>query len=141
MFKFFALCLALGGWAPLASAQHDISPQGARAMVERGEAILLDVREAEEVRDGMAEGAFWLPMSVINEQGPEYHRFIANLDRGKAVIVYCASGRRAGKFVEHLRDLGFDAFNMGGFDDWVNAGLPAVRPAPVSAISWPVLTF
>lgn len=47
----------------------------------------------------------------------------ANFSKGKAVIVYCASGGRSALFGQALKDLGYDqVYNLGGFGDWADSG-------------------
>lgn len=127
--KFILLfLLACGSFSTPAFSETFFNPITAAAMVERGEAILLDVREADEISTGMAEGAVWLPTSKIDANDPEALEFIASLDKNRTVIVYCGSGRRAAKFIIKLAEYGIKAENMGGFSNWVNANLPVVIP-------------
>lgn len=104
------------------------NPRTAHAMVEKREAVLVDVREEEEIASGMAQGAYWLPTSKIKANAPELHEFIDGLSSEKTVIVYCGSGRRAAYFVEWLLERDYKAENMGGFGEWIEAGLPTMYP-------------
>jgi rhodanese-related sulfurtransferase len=112
-----------------ALAVTKVSPADAAKMVKSGDAILLDVREAEEVKYGVAEPAKWVPTSDIEAQGGKYKDTLAHLDKSKEVIVYCASGGRAQAFAEKLEAMGYKTANMGGYDAWKKAGLP-VRKVP-----------
>ncbi len=69
-----------------------------------------------------------LPTSKIEANDPEVQEFLASLDKDKTVIVYCRTGRRAAKFVDLLIQHGFKAENLGGFSNWIDAGLPVVIP-------------
>ena len=45
------------------------------------------------------------------------------------MILYCAAGGRAALAGKTLQELGFgEVYNLGGFKDWAEAGLP-VEPA------------
>jgi len=105
-----------------------ITPGAAAALVAKGEAVLVDIRERSEIQSGMAEPAQWLANTEILAGSPRYEEYLENLSEDQKVIVYCATGRRAAPFVSRLRSKGFAAENMGGFDGWRNAGLPVRAP-------------
>jgi len=104
-----------------------IDPKAAAALVDKGSATLVDVREQDEVSAGMAKQAQWFPMSKMKEPDA-FKKFLATLPKGK-VIFYCAAGGRAGKAAEQAAALGYSVANMGGFKDWSAAGLPT-KPKP-----------
>lgn len=107
-----------------------MSPTESQELFKAGKAILVDVREDEELREsGTAEGALWMPTSKICDDDPEWTAFKANLPKDKKVILFCRSGNRSGRVAEFLRCEGYDTENAGGFKDWVAAGLP-VRKFP-----------
>jgi len=92
-------------------------------------ALLVDVREASELADGMIKGALWMPTSKISESSQEWKAFLAKLPSGDAkmktpVYVYCRSGARSGSVVALLKPLGFRAENAGGFSELKRSGLP-----------------
>lgn len=103
-------------------------PERAAALASQGKAVIVDVREASEIKDGMVKGALWLPNSKIIENDPSVDTFIASLPKDQTIFVYCASGRRAQGLVSLLKEKGFDAENLGGFRSWVNANLPTMKP-------------
>lgn len=105
-----------------------MTPSEAHQLVQAGKAILIDVREEEELREsGMAEGAQWLPMSKMDEEEPEWKAFKAALPKDKTVILYCRSGNRSGRVAEFLAQDGFQTVNLGGFASWQRAGLPVKK--------------
>lgn len=104
-----------------------VSPAEVHAMVKAGEAVLLDVREAPELASGMAEGARWIATSEIQRNSEAWRTLVAELPKDKPVFVYCAAGMRAGGVAGLLSRQGFRTGNLGGFSDWVGAGLPVVR--------------
>lgn len=102
-----------------------IDPKEAFDLVKAGKAVLVDVREEHELAEsGMAEGASWMPTSLMDEDEPRWREFKASLPKDKKVVLYCRSGQRSGRVTEFLKDEGFDAENGGGFKDWQAAGLP-----------------
>lgn len=87
-----------------------------KAVIENG-AYVIDVREASEYAEGHIPGAVNIPIRTLTQ----------NLDQvptDQPVLVYCASGHRAGMATAALRELGYDnvrAFS-GGWRAWSGAG-------------------
>ncbi len=107
------------------TAAINISPFEAFNMVKENKAVLIDVREIEELKQGMAKDALILPLSLINSE--EFEERIQTLPMEKTLILYCRSGRRADKMGLELTHRGFNVLNMGGFDSWRAAGLPLTQ--------------
>lgn len=99
-----------------------ISVQQARENAEAGDAIILDVRESDELATKAIEGAEHLPLSEMRDRYTE-------LPKGKPLMVICESGVRSAFVTEMLQNSGFeDAVNIsGGMQAWAAAGLPLVR--------------
>ncbi|MCG7343262.1 rhodanese-like domain-containing protein [Sporosarcina sp. ACRSL] len=73
---------------------------------------LIDVREDEEVAQGMIPGAVHIPLGELPDRLDE-------LDQSKSYIIICRSGGRSGNATEFLEAKGYDATNMvGGMLDW-----------------------
>lgn len=107
---------------------NPISPQGAKALTDSGAAVLIDVREQNEVSQGMAGPALWYPKSSIDAALDKFMTYLSQYPNEK-IIIYCRSGHRASIVIQALAGAGVVAWNMGGFQDWVSAGLP-VKPGP-----------
>lgn len=105
------------------SKVEKIDAKAAAALVDKGGATLVDVREEDEVTSSMAKPAKWFPLSKVNSDPAAFKAFLAKLPKGK-VIFYCAAGGRAGKAAEQAAALGYATANMGGLSDWEAAGLP-----------------
>lgn len=79
---------------------------------------IVDVREDEDVREGMIPGAIHIPLGQLSARAGE-------LDRERPVITVCRNGRRSAGAAEQLEAAGFDAATMGGgMVAWHAAGLP-----------------
>lgn len=112
-----SLGFAAGDWP------NSISAIDANGLVVAEKAILIDVREENEVATGMAASATWYAKSKIDADLAGFITFVrANED--VTPIIYCRSGRRASVIVELLAKEGIFSYNMGGFDAWIEAGLP-----------------
>ncbi len=102
-----------------------MDPKKAFELFQQGKAILVDVREQEELEEGgMVEGAVWMPTSKMDEDNAEWTAFQKSLPKDKAVVFYCRSGNRSGRVAYFFQENGYDSHNMGGFCDWLAAGLP-----------------
>lgn len=93
----------------------------------RDGALLIDVREPNELYGGHVAGALLIPMRQVEGRHAE-------IPRDRRVIVYCAAGARSASVVEHLRRAGYtDVWSLdGGFGAWSGAGGATARP-PTSA--------
>jgi rhodanese-related sulfurtransferase len=102
----------------------EISPADARQQTERGEAVLIDVREESDWSEGHAKGARHLGRGVIEL---EIEEEISDLK--KPVICYCGGGSRSALVAESLQKMGYENVRSmaGGLRAWKEAGLPTVK--------------
>lgn len=107
-----------------AGSLESITPELALSMQSASTAIIMDVREPNEVSQGKIKGALTIPMSVMNDDRPKWDKSIGQLKKGQTVVVYCRSGRRSNIVGEELLKNGFRVLNLGGFDSWKSKGLP-----------------
>ncbi|WP_116452175.1 rhodanese-like domain-containing protein [Blastococcus litoris] len=63
----------------------------------RTDAVVLDVREAEELGDGRIAGSTHIPLAELPAR-------MAELDRTRPVIAVCRSGRRSARAARFLAD-------------------------------------
>lgn len=101
-----------------------VSVAEAQEMIQKG-ALLLDVRDAPEVeKTGLAEGAIHVSRGMLEfraDANTPYHE--KSFDKGRPVVIYCASGGRAALAGKVLLDMGYQkVVNIGGFKDWAEAG-------------------
>jgi rhodanese-related sulfurtransferase len=89
-----------------------------------GEAVFIDVREENEVRDGMIKGAIWIPLSKISSNKEKEIIKIKEIATDKKIFVYCRSGSRSGRVQEYLKEAGVKSINMGGYSGLVSENLP-----------------
>jgi len=104
-------------WTP---APAEISPADAQRRAAAGEAVLLDVREADEYRAGHAPGALWRTLGAV-AAGSGLPAEVG----GRPLLVICRSGNRSRKAAAILAERGVVAWNVtGGMRAWADAGLP-----------------
>ena len=106
------------------SGANDVNPAAATLLINRDDAQVIDVREAEEFAAGHLPEAKNVPLAKLADRISEIERF-----KDKPVIVCCASGMRSGKACGELRKLGFAKIHnlSGGIDAWVGAGYPVKK--------------
>lgn len=104
-----------------------ISPEEAKACIERGEcAVLLDVRTPAEHGAVHARGAKNVPLDKLD---PAQCSALCNEYKDAKLFVICKSGQRALIASDRLVKAGLSNVVVveGGTDAWVNADLPVVR--------------
>lgn len=113
--------------AVFADGLTNISPSEANDAVKAGKAIILDVREVDEIMQGKIKGAKELPLSIMSNDKTRFDKEVELLPKEKEVYVYCRSGRRSGIVGGVLKNKGFNVKNLGGFSAWESAGLPVEK--------------
>jgi sulfur-carrier protein adenylyltransferase/sulfurtransferase len=99
---------------------REVDARESARLREQG-AVLVDIREQDEVDQGIIPGAVHIPRGFLEMRIEEAVR-----DRDTPLIVYCAGGVRSIFGAEALSDLGYrDVASMaGGFGGWKSSGLP-----------------
>ena len=108
-----------------------ITPAEAQAMIAKGNALVLDVRDAPEIeKSGKIAGALHVSRGMLEFRAdPDSPYHDKTFTKDKSVIIYCASGGRAALSGKTLKDLGYDnVFNIGGFKDWADHGGAVEKP-------------
>jgi len=83
-------------------------------------AMVVDVREDDEYRDGHVPGAVHIPLATVPDA-------LDRLPTDEPVYVVCAVGGRSAQAVSFLRTNGIEATNVaGGTKAWIEAGKPVV---------------
>jgi rhodanese-related sulfurtransferase len=102
----------------------EISPADARKQVESG-ALLIDVRDDEDWREGHAERATHLSRGLIELEIEEQVS-----DLTKPIICYCGGGSRSALVAESLQKMGYKNVRSiaGGMRAWKEQGLPTSQP-------------
>jgi rhodanese-related sulfurtransferase len=108
-----------------------ITPAQAREMMTKGNALVVDVRDAPEVeKSGKIAGAVHVSRGMLEFRAdPETPYHDKNFTKDKIVILYCASGGRSALVGKVLKDMGYaQVYNLGAFKDWVESGGPVDKP-------------
>jgi rhodanese-related sulfurtransferase len=111
-------------WPMLRRGAKSVSPSEAVLLINRNQAIVLDVRDDAEFSAGHLQDARHIPLAKLDERLAELQKF-----REKPVIVHCQSGVRSSKAAATLRKHEFtQVYELdGGVNAWTQAKLPLVK--------------
>ena len=103
---------------------QEISPQDAASALQRGDALLIDVRDADEWEEGHIPGAKNFSRGTVELEIEE-----AVPDLSTPIVTHCGGGGRSALAAESLQRMGYKNVKSmaGGFKAWKAAGLPATR--------------
>ncbi len=101
-----------------------ITPQEAKAMMDKGGVIVIDVRTEKEYKRGTIPGAMHIPRGLL-----EFKVYKVITDPNQKIIIFCKSGGRGALATLRLKEMGYkNVYNIkGGFKGWKKAGLPVGR--------------
>jgi rhodanese-related sulfurtransferase len=111
-----------------------MSVADAKAAVERGEAVIVDLRDPREIeREGKIPGAFSCTRGMLEfwiDPASPYAKPIFQED--KKFIFHCASGWRSALAAKTAKDMGLKpvAHLGGGFTAWRDAGEAVEKVEP-----------
>lgn len=101
-----------------------ISAQGAVSLINRDEAIVVDIRDRKEFGEGRITGSINIPLSSLKGRAAEL-----NKHKSKQIIVADKMGQHSAMAVKQLNAEGF--MNVvrlnGGVSDWKASNLPLVK--------------
>jgi rhodanese-related sulfurtransferase len=89
-------------------------------------AVLLDVREEDEFKEGHVPGAVNIPRGLLEFRIWKHFGYPAQVDMARKIYVQCQTGGRATLATKQLQDIGFTnviAVVM-NFDEWKKKGHP-----------------
>jgi rhodanese-related sulfurtransferase len=113
------------------AAVPKITPVQAREMIAKGNVLVVDVRDAPEIEiSGKVAGAIHVSRGMLEFRAdPESPYHDKNFDKGKTVILYCASGGRSALSGKVLKEMGYhEVYNLGAFKDWAEGGGAVDKP-------------
>jgi rhodanese-related sulfurtransferase len=115
--------------SPTTKTMQDVEATTLKMWLERGEALLIDVREPPEYAAEHIPDAQLLPLSTFDPaRVPQ--------EAGKKVVLHCVMGKRSEQAGQKLLDAGFTTvYNFrGGVQAWKDAGYTTTRgqQAPLS---------
>ena len=102
------------------SGLASVSPKEAAMMLSDQKAIIVDVREDGEWKEGHIAGAIHIPLAQVAGRLSELAQY-----KDRNMVVQCRSGKRSAKAASTLQDAGFTkVYNLtGGIIAWDKDGL------------------
>jgi len=109
---------------------HRIDVATARDIMSRGDALVLDVRDADSYSRGHIEGA----ALATKENFPA---FLARPEKDKPLIICCYHGNSSQAYAKHFAEHGFaDVYSLdGGYEAWAHAEKMAPKAASAPAVT------
>lgn len=111
-----------------AAAISEVEATTVKSWLDKGECVLIDVREPAEFAREHIPGARLVPLSGLSPAN-------LNLAAARRVVLHCASGMRSAQAAQKLAAAGMDevAHLRGGLPSWKQAGFETVvdRSAPL----------
>jgi rhodanese-related sulfurtransferase len=106
------------------SAGPTVDAQQATLMINREDALVLDVRDAHDYGNGHIVNAKNIPLAQVESRLRDLEKH-----KKKPLIVHCNTGSAAARAVALLRQHGFEkVYNLsGGVAAWRQAGLPLTK--------------
>jgi rhodanese-related sulfurtransferase len=108
-----------------------LAPAEALERMRSGDVLVLDVRDPTEVQQsGRVKGALNVSRGMLEfraDPATPYHD--AAFQKGRTILLHCASGGRSALAGKTLRDMGYtNVYNIGGFKELSEAGAE-IEPA------------
>lgn len=104
---------------------QEVGPSEAVQLMNRRDAVVLDVRDAAEYKSGHITNARHVPEAELDARVKELEKV-----KARPIIVSCARGNRSAGVANRLRKLGFnEVFSLrGGIAAWREANMPLEKP-------------
>ncbi|WP_166263892.1 rhodanese-like domain-containing protein [Marinobacter caseinilyticus] len=101
-----------------------VSAQAAVNLINRDQAIVVDIRDRKEYGEGRITGSVHIPLSAIKERASELKKH-----KDKQLIVVDKMGQHSAAAVKLLNGEGFENVSRlgGGIADWKSSNLPLVK--------------
>jgi rhodanese-related sulfurtransferase len=111
-------------WQSLGHGLKKLSPMDATQLINREDAVVLDVRSDGEFNQGHIVNALNIPQKSIQEQLSKLGKY-----RNRPIIMACRNGQAASGVGSTLRKNGFEqVYSLaGGLVAWEGANLPLVK--------------
>jgi rhodanese-related sulfurtransferase len=121
---FFILALVIWNLIADPGSKGSVDATGATTLINREDALVIDVRPMADFNQGHIVGAKNIPINGFKNQ-------LGQLEKHKdhTIVVSCRSGNQSQSACKILRDAGFSkVFNLrGGMMGWQSASLPMTR--------------
>ncbi len=108
----------------MANGPKSITTQILTNLVNREDAVVVDIRGQADFSKGHIQGAVNIPMSKIKENAKDLEKY-----QGRPIIMVCANGIQVNGACDILKKSGIEELHKlaGGMSSWVGDNLPVVK--------------
>ncbi len=101
-----------------------VRPQEAVMMINRKDAVVVDVREKKEFAEGHIVDSLNIPLAKLKQRLKELKKH-----KDKPIIVVCKLGQHSGEAAKQLMEAGYEeVFKLsGGITEWRAQSMPLVQ--------------
>lgn len=101
-----------------------VSPQEATLLLNKDQAVIVDLRDKKDFSEGKITGALHIPFANLKERSTELEKY-----KDKQIILVDKMGQHSGMAGKTLQAEGFDNVcrMSGGIAEWKNSNMPLVR--------------
>ena len=100
-----------------------VSTTEATTMINRQDALVLDIRDKADFKAGHLVNAINIPYASLAQRMNELEK-----ERERPIVLVCKTGRTVSMAGKMLREKGFNAVRMkGGMMEWNSQNLPVVK--------------
>lgn len=101
-----------------------LSAQSLVRLFNQGDALILDVRDDKDFKQGHILGSVNIPFSSIDSRYTELEK-----DKEKTIVIVCKMGQHAAAAGRKLKAFGFEDIRRlsGGLSEWSALNLPLVK--------------
>jgi rhodanese-related sulfurtransferase len=101
-----------------------VSPQAAVNMMNHDEAVIVDVRDRKDQKEGRIAGSLQIPLHGIKDHLSELKKH-----QDKQIIVVDKAGQHSAMAIKQLKEEGFTNVSRlsGGMMEWKASNLPLVK--------------
>lgn len=120
---FVALLFALW-WTERAKSGRSLSPLEATQMLNKDEAVIVDVRDKKDFNEGRITGSIHIPFGSLKERATELSQH-----KDKQIIIVDKMGQHSGTAGKLLKAEGYENVCRlaGGISEWKGSNMPLVR--------------
>lgn len=120
----FAVLLFALWYTERSKSGPTLSPQQVTMLMNRDEAVIVDLRDKKEFSEGRITGSMHIPFMSLKERAVELEKF-----KDKKLILVDKMGQHSGAAGKILKTLGYENVNrmQGGISEWRGSNLPLVK--------------
>lgn len=120
---FVALLFALW-WTERAKSGRSLSPLETTQMLNKDEAVIVDVRDKKDFNEGRITGSIHIPFGSLKDRANELSQH-----KDKSIIIVDKMGQHSGTAGKLLKAEGYEHVCRlaGGISEWKGSNMPLVR--------------